>query len=123
MLSIHPKVKEIVTTRVKRAIGSLEKSDFDPMMGLATRLLFLPEAFPNPDWDTTFFLASFVIGGISSHAESEFKDLDPEEKAKTLEDYSELLTAFNEAIQTDNAKLVDDILKIALAKFYEVFGP
>lgn len=123
MLVIHHTVKKVIASRVKMAVAKLEKSDFDAMMGLATRLLLFSEAFPNPDWDKEFLLASFVIGGTASHADSEFKELVPENKTKVLENYSELLVSFGKAIESEDVKLVNDVLKKMLVKFYEVFGP
>jgi len=122
-LSIDPKIKELVGDRVKKAVEGLEKSDFDSMMGLATRLLLFPEVFSIPEWKEEFLLGSFIIGTIAHHADSEFKDLTSEKKSKVLDSYSRLLRSFNDAVQSENAKLLNDVVKKALVDFYEIFGP
>lgn len=121
LLGIDLKVKELLLNQLEKAIEKTEKSDFDGMMGLATRLMILPEMYPS-EWDEEFCLASFVIGGIGSSTDTEFKKLASDKKTQLLKDYSSLLKAFGDAIEKEDIKMENNVLKSMVARFYKEFG-
>jgi len=116
-MSIDPKVKEIIKNRIEKAIAMIEKSEFETMLGIASRLALLTEVFPNEDWDGVFLLSSFVIGSIGASTDSEFKELAPDKKSTIIKEYSKLLSTFNEAIMNEKREQAIDVLK-ALVKVF-----
>lgn len=120
-MSINPKAKEIIKNRIEKAIDMIEKSEFENMTGVASRLVLLPEVFPNEDWDGVFLLSSFVIGGIGGSTDSEFKELATDKKSAIIREYSKLLSTFNEAIANEKREQAIDVLKALVKVFYDTF--
>lgn len=111
-MSIEPNVKEILITKVNLAINELKKSNFDGMKKLLQRIIAYSDLVSNKDWQAELKLAALIFGAVGGSTESDFEDMDDDEKkARIIDGYTDSLKSFGDALQENNISKMDRTIK------------
>jgi hypothetical protein len=120
-MPIESKAKEVILLTTKKAVDDLQKSNFDGLKRLFSRMISLIDIIPDEVWKKEFKLSALVFGSILG-TEDEYEKMDKEKKDRIINAYIDILNSFYKAVEEEDIQKTDDILKRCATVFIDEFA-